>query len=105
MIKGHIKLLDKKEGLVEFSYGDKYFPKYIKFTINNSDLLNKWFWCGGPTKASVTTNDESIPNLGMGKQLTISGDNVKLTAVDMHEFLVYKGGKITLCSIEHVFCV
>lgn len=104
MIKGHIKFLDKKEGLIEFSYGSKYYKKYIKFTVKDVNYLNKWFWGGGPTVACVTSSNENIPNLGMGKQITI-GDNVKLTAVDMHDFLVYKGGPITLSSIECVFCV
>ena len=102
MIKGRIKLLDKK-GLIEFSYGSKYFTKSIKLIVTG-DVLNKWFWGGGPTVACLTRNDEKIPNLGFGKQISINGNRYNLTAVDMHDFLVYKG-KINLGSIEHVLCV
>lgn len=104
MIKGRIKLLNKKEGLIEFSYGNKYYPKSIKLTATG-DALNKWFWVGDTTIACLTSNNEIVPNLGRGKQITINGNGYNLTAVDMHDFLVYKGGPIRLGTIECVFCV
>lgn len=58
-------------------------------------------------KESKHNNNRFYTSLDMAiiKKDAANRNGFKLTAVDMYDFLVYKGGRINLGSIEHVFCV
>lgn len=107
MVKGNLKLLDKKTGLVEFTW-NKYFPQSKQFIISGDtiDLFYRWFWSGSTT-ACICEKNERVPDLGWGKQMTVvSPDGLKLTAIDKYEFLRYKGTPTKISfQIEHVLCV
>lgn len=109
MLKGHLKLLDKDKGLMKFTYGSKYYPKEMEFSINGiDDILYKWFWTGDTVTACFTEKNEGIPNLlGWNCQITIPLSNgQKLTVLNKYEYLRYKGKPTSIIgSIEHVLCV
>lgn len=105
MIKGNLKLIDRDEGIVEFCW-NKYYPQTLRFQIkgDTKSLFHRWFWCGDTT--ACLSRGKIIPDLGRGKQITISNNGLNLTGVDNYEFLRSKNkhSKISF-QIEHVFCV